>query len=72
MAKFIELSVSDEDEAKMMIVNLDSVGRIYVNPQNNMKSIVELNYQSINDAPVYLEVEMPYEKLRLIFLEAKG
>jgi hypothetical protein len=27
-----------------------------------------LNYQSINDAPVYMEVEMPYEKLRLSFL----
>jgi hypothetical protein len=69
MTNFIELKVSDEEESKMMIVNLDSIGRIYVNPQSNMKSIVELNYQSINDAPVYLEIDMPYDKLKLLFLK---
>ncbi len=68
MAKFIELKVSDEEESKMMMVNLASIGRIYVNPQSSMKSIVELNYQSVNDVPVYLEVDVPYEKLRLIIL----
>ncbi|CAN5399555.1 hypothetical protein BH10BAC4_BH10BAC4_02710 [soil metagenome] len=68
MAKFIELSVSEDDEARIIMVNTDSIGRIYQNPQMSNKSIVELNYHSINDAPVYLEVEMPYEKLRLSFL----
>ncbi len=68
MVKFIELTVSDEGETKKELVNVANIGRIYPSPQNSTKSIVELNYQSINDAPVYLEVEMPYEKLRLSFL----
>jgi hypothetical protein len=69
MTKFIELKISEEDEVKTVLVNIASVGRVYASPQNRIKSIVELNYQSINDAPVYLEVEMPYETLRLKFLE---
>jgi hypothetical protein len=64
MIKFIELKVSDESEIKTQLVNVASIGRVYANPQSNRKSIVELNYQSVNDAPVYLEVEMPYETLR--------
>ena len=68
MAKFIELTVSEDDETRIIMVNTDSIGRIYQNPQMSNKSIVELNYHSINDAPVYLEVEIPYEKLRLSFL----
>lgn len=62
--KFIELKVSEESESKVQLVNIQSIGRVYANPQSNRKCIVELNYQSINDAPVYLEVEMPYETVR--------
>ncbi|HEY4656358.1 MAG TPA: hypothetical protein VIH22_17695 [Cyclobacteriaceae bacterium] len=69
MAKFIELQVSDDEEIKTELINVDSVGRIYPSPQNSTKSIVELSYHSMNDAPVYLEVNMPYERLRLKFLE---
>jgi hypothetical protein len=69
MAKFIELQVSDDEELKSELINVDSVGRIYPSPQNSTKSIVELSYHSMNDAPVYLEVNMPYERLRLKFLE---
>ena len=69
MTKFIELKISEEDELKTVLVNIASIGRVYASPQSRIKSIVELNYQSINDAPVYLEVEMPYETLRLKFLE---
>lgn len=61
---FIELPVSEDDETKNELVNLASIGRVYPNPQSRAKSIVELNYQSISDAPVYLEVELPYETLR--------
>ena len=64
MTKFIELKVSDESETKTQLVNVASIGRVYANPQSNRKSIVELNYQSVADAPVYLEVEMSYETLR--------
>lgn len=64
MSKFIELKVSDESETKTQLINVASIGRVYANPQSSRKSIVELNYQSVNDAPVYLEVEMPYETLR--------
>jgi hypothetical protein len=67
MAKFIELPVAaDEDgsETKVQLINIASIGRVYANPQSNRKSIVELNYQSINDAPVFLEVVMPYEVIR--------
>lgn len=66
--KFIELKVTEEEESKFILVNLSSIGRIYPNPQNGSQSIVELNYQSVNDAPVYLEVEIPYETLRLSFM----
>ena len=68
MTKFIELKVSEEDELKTVLVNVSCVGRVYASPQSRIKSIVELNYQSINDAPVYLEVDMPYEALRLNFI----
>ena len=71
MAKFIELDVSDEMETRSQLINIETIGRIYPNPQNTRKSIVELSYHSISDAPVYLEVEMPYEKLRAMFLEDK-
>ena len=68
MVRFIELKISsDEGEATTQLINVSSIGRIYRNPQTNRKSIVELNYQSINDAPVFLEVEMPYETLRSYF-----
>jgi hypothetical protein len=70
MSKFIELKVSEEEETKIELINIDSVGRVYPSPQNTRRSIVELNYHSINDAPVYLEVEMPYETLRLYFVES--
>jgi hypothetical protein len=68
MTKFIELKISEDTEAKTQLINVANIGRIYADPQNTRKSIVELNYQSINDAPVYLEVEMPYETLRSYFL----
>jgi len=65
--KFIELKVIEEEETKTELINVDSIGRIFPSPQNSRRSIVELNYHSINDAPVYLEVEMPYETLRTYF-----
>ncbi len=68
MVKFIELKVSDESEEKTELVNVESIGRVYADPQSSLRCIVELNYQSINDTPVYLEVDMPYEKLKLILL----
>ena len=69
MVRFIELKISsDEGEIATQLVNVSSIGRIYPNPQSNRKSIVELNYQSINDAPVFLEVEMPYDVLRSYFI----
>lgn len=69
MPKFIELTITDEEETKVQIINRDCVGRVYASPQNTRRSIVELNYHSISDAPVYLEVEMPFERLRLFFIE---
>ena len=68
MTKFIELKVAEESETKTQLVNIASIGRVYANPQSDRKCIVELNYQSINDAPVYLEVELPYETLRAYLL----
>jgi len=68
MARFIELSVSEEEETKTELINIDCIGRIYPSPQNSRRSIVELNYHSISDAPVYLEVDLPYESLRLQFI----
>ena len=69
MAKFIELKVSEDEETKTELINIENVGRVFPSPQNSRKSIVELNYHSGNDAPVYLEVEMAYESLRLYFLD---
>jgi hypothetical protein len=72
MTKFIELPVAADEEgaeSKKQIINTSSIGRVYANPQSSRKSIVELNYQSINDAPVFLEVEMAYESLIVYFLE---
>lgn len=68
MIRFVELRVTEEEEVKMELVNVANVGRVYPSPQNSRKSMVELNYHSVNDAPVYLEVDMPYEALRLHFL----
>jgi hypothetical protein len=68
MVKFIELKIVDEMGTTTQLINVDTIGRIYPNPQSNKKCIVELNYQSINDAPVFLEVEMPYETLRSYFI----
>jgi hypothetical protein len=68
MVKFIELKITDESEIKTQLVNIANIGRIYQDPQSTRRSIVELNYQSVNDAPVYLEVEMSYETLRSYFL----
>jgi hypothetical protein len=69
MRRFIELTVSEESESKPELINIDSIGRVYPSPQNTRRSIVELNYHSINDAPVYLEVETPYEALRALILQ---
>jgi hypothetical protein len=69
MTKFIELKVSEDDESKIVMVNVQSIGRVYANPQSSMRSIVELNYQSINDAPVFLEVDMPYDLLRKMLID---
>lgn len=68
MSRFIELQTSDEIGSKTELVNVASIGRAYESPQNTAKSIVELNYQSVHDAPVYLEVDMPYERLRTLLL----
>lgn len=68
MSRFIELQTSDEIGSKTELVNVASIGRAYESPQNTTKSIVELNYQSVHDAPVYLEVDMPYERLRALLL----
>ncbi|MCZ8215806.1 MAG: hypothetical protein O9262_06170, partial [Cyclobacteriaceae bacterium] len=64
MSDFIELPVLQDEESKTELINKACIGRIYPDPQNTRRSIVELNYQSINDAPVHLEVELPYESLR--------
>lgn len=69
MIKFIELKVSEEFEIKHQLVNVNTIGRVYPNPQNDRKCIVELNYRSISDAPVYLEVELPYETVRSYLTE---
>ena len=68
MTKFIELKVSDESEDKKELINISSIGRVYADPQSTSRCIVELNYQSVNDTPVYLEVDMAYEKLRMLLL----
>ena len=65
MTKFIELTTtSDDQESKNELINVASIGRVYPSPQSRVKCFVELTYQSINDAPVYLEVESSYEELR--------
>lgn len=66
MTKFIELQTSDEVGSKTELINIASIGRVYESPQSTAKSIVELNYQSVHDSPVYLEVDMPYERLRAL------
>jgi hypothetical protein len=70
MNKFIELPIADEEEeeVKLILVNVSNVGRIFPDPQNSRKCIVELNYHSINDAPVCLEVNLPYETVRSYFM----
>ncbi len=68
MVKFIELKVAEESESKAQLVNTANIGRIYPDPQSTRRCIVELNYHSVNDAPVYLEVEMPYETVRSYFV----
>ena len=64
MNKFIEVQVSEEEETKKELINIAHIGRVFPNPQNQNKSIIELSYHSVNDAPVYLEVDMSYESLR--------
>jgi hypothetical protein len=64
MTKFIELTISEDSETKTELINVANIGRVFASPQSRVKTIVELNYQSINDAPVYLEVDIPYETLR--------
>ena len=68
MTKFIELTVSEDFETKTELVNISNIGRVFPSPQSRNKTIVELNYQSINDAPVYLEVDIPYETLRSVLV----
>lgn len=69
MAKFIEVQVTDEEETKVHLINVDAIGRVYPNPQSDRKCIIELAYHSISDAPVYLEVETPYENIRAILMD---
>ena len=68
MIKFIELPTSDEVGSKTEIVNVASIGRAYESPQSTAKTIVELNYQSVHDAPVYLEVDMSLDRLRALLM----
>lgn len=68
MIKFIELPIAEEEETKKELINMANIGRVFQNPQNSRLTIVELNYHSINDAPVCLEVDMPYETLRAYLL----
>ena len=68
MAKFIELTVSEESKTKTELINIANIGRVFPSPQSDGRTIVELNYQSINDSPVYLEVEMRYEVVRQTLL----
>jgi hypothetical protein len=70
MAQFIEIPVTpdDEEEVRKQVINMANVGRVYASPQNTRKSMMELNYHSINDAPVLLEVDLPYETLRTYFI----
>lgn len=63
-ARFIELKVTEEEEATSQLVNVANIGRVYPSPQSTRKCFVELNYHSVHDAPVYLEVDMPYETVR--------
>lgn len=68
MIKFIELPIADEEETKKELINVANIGRIFPNPQNARLTIVELNYHSINDAPVCLEVSLPYDTVRSYFV----
>lgn len=67
MTKFIEFTVAgdeEESEVKTQLINTACIGRVFASPQNTRHTIVELNYHSINDAPVFLEVLAPYEAVR--------
>lgn len=64
MMNFIELPIDDDEETKMELINVAAIGRVFPNPQNSRKTMVELNYHSINDAPVCLEINLPYETVR--------
>lgn len=68
MIKFVELPIAEEDEVKKELVNVANIGRVFPSPQNERLTMVELNYHSINDAPVCLEVNLPYETLRTYFI----
>lgn len=68
MIKFVELPIAEEDEIKKELVNVANIGRVFPSPQNARLTMVELNYHSINDAPVCLEVNMPYDTLRTYFI----
>lgn len=50
------------------MVNVSNIGRVFPDPQNGRKCMVELSYHSINDAPVCLEVNLPYETVRSYFV----
>lgn len=68
MIKFVELPIAEEDEVKKELVNVANIGRVFPSPQNERLTMVELNYHSINDAPVCLEVNLPYDTLRTYFI----
>ena len=68
MSRFIELTVSEEFETKKELVHIANIGRVFPSTQSGARTIVELNYQSVNNSPVYLEVEMRYEILRQTLL----
>lgn len=68
MTKFVELPIAEEDEVKKELVNVANIGRVFPSPQNERLTMVELNYHSINDAPVCLEVNLPYDTLRTYFI----
>jgi hypothetical protein len=60
----------EEAEARTQLINVHSIGRVFASPQNSRRSIIELNYHSINDAPVFLEVEWSYETVRQSVMDA--
>ena len=74
MSTFIEVPVvagdEEETEVRTQLINIDCIGRVFSSPQNSRRSIIELNYHSINDAPVFLEVEQSYDSVRQAILNA--